>query len=98
MINHRDKLNIIVKELTAYKLIIKKTTERAEINVRTTNDEKLIAKVDYETLRAVIITKDDELIQFFIECLERIEVKFRKELIHCKELPNHNIHLEFTVV
>jgi len=84
MINHREKLMVLELYLKP-DFLIKKTTGRPEINVKSADDEYLIAKVDYEMLRAVVITKDAEQIQAFIECLERCEDRFKKELKNVNE-------------
>jgi hypothetical protein len=88
MINHREKLDIITFYFKDCNYPIKKTTESGII-VKSSDDKKQIAKIDYESLRVVLLTKDSNEIQDIIECLERCENRFRKEL--------KNIN-EFTVV
>lgn len=80
MINHRDKLYIIEFFCRDAKYIIKKTTERPEINIRSNDDKRLLAKIDYESLRATILAKNGDEIQDVIECLERCEKRLQKEL------------------
>jgi hypothetical protein len=85
MINHRDKLDIIEFFCRDDKYIVKKTTERPEVNIRSNDNKLLLAKIDYEILRATIITKDGNEIQNLIECLKRCEKRLQKELTSTNE-------------
>ena len=84
MINHRDKLNIIHFYFKDCNYLIKKTTESG-ILIKSSDDKKQMAKIDYESLRVVLITKDSNEIQDIIECLERTENRFKKELKNVNE-------------
>ncbi len=88
MINHREKLDIINFWFNDSYYLTKKTTESGII-VKTKDDKKQVAKIDYESLRVVILAKDSVDIQDVIEYLKRIESKFIKDL---------GYKYEFTVV
>jgi len=85
MITHREKLDIINFFCRDAKYIVKRTTERPEVNIRSNDNDRLLAKIDYEILRVTIIAKDGNEIQDLIECLERIENRFKKELKNVNE-------------